>query len=152
MRLGSMRSPSAGLTAGSGPFFDSREGSTLLTPGERCQTTNSEPGKSAGRPATSCCRASMPPADAPTTTLSFLAMARRCKERARSGSLLDLVHHQDHAVALFRRRDERRAGDAAADLLAAAVDRVEHRLLGVGLAGQAGAHHRPQLAHRQPDV
>src|SRR5437016_4383208 len=42
MRPGSMRSPSSGWRAASGPAFSSTRGSTLrLSPGGMCQTTNS---------------------------------------------------------------------------------------------------------------
>src|SRR5262245_46856438 len=70
-----MRSPSPGCTAGSDPERASTEGRMLDRPGERCHTTKREAGRSSGRRATSFCSASMPPAEAPMTTMSLLAIA-----------------------------------------------------------------------------
>src|SRR5437762_5591677 len=171
MRPFSMRSPSSGLNAGSGPALLSTEGRTLFRPGARCHTTNNAAGRSAGRRLTSFCSASMPPAEAPITTMSLRAIPgpkqaldrefgdgaltpklRVAGVRAPSpNSLLGLVHHQDHAFAPLSGQ-QRGAGDAAADRLAAAVDGVEHQLLVVGAVVQAGADRRAQLAHRQADI
>src|SRR5437764_13636867 len=74
MRPGSIGSPSCGLQAGSGPARVSTIGSTLFTPGARCHTTKIDAGSPRGRPATNCSSAVIPPADAPTTTMSFFAI------------------------------------------------------------------------------
>src|SRR3954466_13106071 len=145
MRPGWIGSPSLGCCAGRGPLRVSTSGSTLLTPGDMCQTTNTAAGNASGSAATSFCNASMPPAEAPTTTTSFFAIPA-------VKQLACLLHQQDHALALLFAHDQRRAGDAAADLLAAAVDRIERHFLAFGVTGEHLAHRRAQLAHRQADV
>src|SRR5690349_23384635 len=107
-------------------------------------------GKSAGRPATSFSSAPMPPAEAPITTMSFVAMPRAMQASlpgmapvacfATTNLVGGLFHQQDRALALLAGGDERRAGDAAADLLAAAVDRVEQDFHVVLVPRKAGAH------------
>src|SRR4051812_34169179 len=130
MRPGSIGSPSFGLPAGRGPARIRTAGSTLFTPGARCQTTNTAAGRSRGRPVTTFSMAAMPPAEAPITTISRVAIAT-----AVQASGLGFFHQQDHAVALLLVvAHQRRAGDAALDHLAAAVDGVEHHLLAVALA------------------
>src|SRR5438093_211063 len=79
-----------------------------------------------------------PPADAPITTMSFVAMGGAMQATRLRPSGLELFHEEDHALALLRRRDQRRAGDAALDLLAAPVHRVEHDLLVLAVAREAG--------------
>src|SRR5690349_8979548 len=120
MRPRSIESPSAGQAAGSGPDLLRSVGRTLRTPGERCQTTNTAAGRSRGSPATRRSSAAMPPAEAPTTTISFVAIAGAMQAPRLPPPLgLQLFHEQDHALAALRGRDERRAGDAALDRLAA---------------------------------
>src|SRR5438067_164207 len=152
MRPGMMASPSSACAAGSRPARDSTVGSMLLTPGARCQTTNTAAGRSAGRPATSRSSAPMPPAEAPITTMSFVAIpcAMQASRPERSGC--DLFHQQDDAFALLVGQHERRAGDAALDFPAAPVDGIEQRFLVLGLAREAGPQHAAQLRHRQADV
>src|SRR5437867_8510323 len=133
MRPGSIGSPSFGLQAGSGPARASSIGSTLFTPGARCQTTNSDAGSPRGRPATSCSSAAMPPAEAPTTTMSFFAIPAAV-QLSRLGELVD---QENHAFALLRCGLERRAGDLAADLLAAPVDGIERGFLVIHLADES---------------
>src|SRR5689334_11395782 len=121
MRPGLTGSPSCGCTAGSGPALVSTAGSTLLTPGDRCHTMNSAAGRSAGRPATSFSSAPMPPAEAPITTMSFVAMPRAMQASlpgmapvacfATTNLVGGLFHQQDRALALLAGGDERRAGD-----------------------------------------
>src|SRR3954466_8374651 len=148
-----MRSPSAGWCAGSGPERVKISGRTLRMPGETCQTTKTAAGKPAGSAATMCCSASRPPAEAPMTTMSRFAMGK-AKQTAdlRCSPLAELVHDQDHALALLPAGDERRAGDAALDHLAAAVHRVDRHVLLLAAVGEAAANERPQLGHRQADV
>src|SRR5918995_3148659 len=127
-----MRSPSSGISAGMPPALVRTEGRMVLAPGERCQTTKRLAGRSRGSREASLCSASMPPAEAPITTMSFLAIP--------SGKqVLDLLHEQDDAVAPLICREERRAGDAALDLLAAPVHGIEQHLLARLLAAQAGS-------------
>src|SRR5919109_2831653 len=57
-------------TAGSGPARLRMLASALGASGARCSTTKTDASKSAGKPATRRVRASTPPADAPTTTIS----------------------------------------------------------------------------------
>src|SRR2546421_9376413 len=66
-----MRSPSPGLRAGSLPQRSSMSASIEGASGEVCITMKSDAGKSAGNLLTSTRSASMPPADAPRTTISF---------------------------------------------------------------------------------
>src|SRR6185436_19903204 len=92
------------------------------------------------------------------------ALARACKnwvpafagttiQRFFRVSLGGLFHRQHDAVALLVARGQQRAArNAAPDLAAAAVDRVERGLAVLGLAVQAGADHGEQLADRQPDI
>src|SRR5438094_5513293 len=148
MRPASIGSPSCGLQAGSGPARVSTIGSTLFTPGARCHTTKSEAGSPRGRPATSCSSAAIPPAEAPTTTISFFAIL----PAVQLSSLGQFVDQENHAFALLRGGQERGAGDLAADFLAAAVDGIERDFLVIDLAQQAGPDRRAHLAHRQADV
>src|SRR5256885_16798229 len=112
MRPCSIESPSLGGAAGSGPAFDSTVGNTLRTPGERCQTTNTAAGRSGGNVDTSVSSAAMPPAEAPTTTMSLVATPARMQATrprpaplpvARAATRValggDLFHEQDRAVA-----------------------------------------------------
>src|SRR5438132_12287099 len=133
MRPGSIGSPSCGLQAGSGPARVSTIGSTLVTPGARCHTTKSAAGSPRGRPATSCSSAAIPPAEAPTTTISFFAI----QSAVQLSSLGELVDQENHAFAFLCCREQRGAGDLAADFLAAAVDGIERDFLVIGLAQQA---------------
>src|ERR1051325_2640069 len=156
---GRIGSPSAGCAAGSGPARPRIAGSTLFTPGARCQTMKTAAGRSAGRPATSFSSAAMPPAEGPTTTMSFVAtpgaqQASRPRRERRDGlrSGAEFFHQQDGAVTPLRRRDERRAGDVALDFPAAPVDRVEHDFLVVLVTDHAGAYDIAQLGDRQADV
>src|SRR5436190_7351573 len=140
--------------AGSPPTRFSNWGSTLFTPGARCHTTNTAAGKSRGRPRASASIAPMPPAEAPTTTMSFLAIQgplQASGPHVRT-ALLRFFHQDDGAFALLARRDERRAGDVAPDFLAAPVHRVERDLPVLGLAGQDRPDDAAQLRHRQADV
>src|SRR5437762_13289914 len=118
MRPGTIGSPSFGCIAGTGPALVSTLGSTLFTPGARCQTTKSAAGRSAGRPAASFSSACMPPAEAPITTMSFFAIPGALQASGRPVFPLGvgLFHQEDHALALLAGREERRAGHAALDL------------------------------------
>src|SRR3954466_5436462 len=143
-------SPSAGTSTGSDAARPRTSGNALLTPGDMCQTTNSDAGKSSGRWATRFCRACMPPADAPATTMSLFT--RPVQHFACLRGLVDLVHEQDDAVARPVRASEGRAAHAAANALAPAVVGVERDVARFALARKAGAHDGPHLRHRQADV
>src|SRR5947207_1530933 len=111
MRPGSIGSPSFGLHAGSGPARVSSIGSTLFTPGARCHTTNSDAGNPRGRPATSCSSAPIPPAEAPTTTMSFFAIPAALQlSRLKPKSGTDHVYLTRRGLAL-----QRASGFAALD-------------------------------------
>src|SRR5438270_1901905 len=105
MRPRSIGSPSLGCAAGSGPVRASTEGSTLFRPGERCHPMKIAAGRSAGSVVTSRCSASMPPAEAPTTTMSLVAM----NDGEQLMFLGRLPHDHDRALALLGGRAERRA-------------------------------------------
>src|SRR3954464_12831890 len=148
----SMRSPSLGGPARNGPLLLSTEGRMVLSPGERCHTMNTAAGRSAGKRLTTFCSASMPPAEAPMTTMSLRAMQVPSKQStgrrpAWRGAPLcvrlgHFVHRQDDAFALARGRQERRAHYGAADALAAAVGRLHGHFARIGLSAEAGADRR----------
>src|SRR4051794_9387403 len=138
---GRIGSPSAGTSTGSAAARPRTSGNALLTPGDMCQTTNSDAGKSSGRWDTRLCSACMPPADAPATTMSLFT--RLVQHFACLRALVDLVHEQDDAVARAVRTCEGRAAHAAANALAAAVVGLQRDVAGVALARKAGAHDGP---------
>src|ERR1043165_116851 len=74
MRPASMRSPSRACSARKGPLLCRTAGRMLFSPGERCQTTKTEAGRAGGKRPTTFWSASMPPAEAPITTMSLRAM------------------------------------------------------------------------------
>src|SRR5215216_2386934 len=75
-----MRSPSLGLSAGRLPERSSMWASMAGDSGEVCSTIKSDAGKSEGNPPASTRNASMPPAEAPITMISF-AMKRSLQRR-----------------------------------------------------------------------
>src|SRR5438477_2685618 len=122
MRPGSIGSPSFGLHAGSGPARVSSVGRTLFTPGARCHTTNSDAGSPRGRRATSCSSAPIPPAEAPTTTMSFFAIraALQLSRPSRNQGQTTFISHSspgDEQAHLTRRglALQRASGFAALD-------------------------------------
>src|SRR5262245_14346058 len=90
MRPGAMVSLWRALAACSGPARVRISGMAPVLCGDRCSTTNREPGKSSGRPPTSRCNPATPPAEAPITKMSRTGMtdtsvARRARHaRTRS--------------------------------------------------------------------
>src|SRR5262245_13983065 len=74
MRPGWIASPSSGWTAGNGETRLRIVGSTLGLWAGTCRTTKTDAGRSAGKARTSCVSASTPPAEAPTTIMSWPGM------------------------------------------------------------------------------
>src|SRR5438067_10757210 len=68
---GRIASPSRACVARSGPFLLRISGRTLRPSGGMWQTTNRDAGNPGGRYRTSCRRASTPPAEVPTTMMSW---------------------------------------------------------------------------------
>jgi hypothetical protein len=67
-------SPSLGVAAGSGPALANSCGRTLRADGERCWTTSTAAGRSAGKDAHRRRSASTPPAEEPMTMMSLVCM------------------------------------------------------------------------------